>query len=264
MQRRSPQSNTRGMRRLRREISSETLRGRQVQGRQETRSRLRVISHSLCSREAFIYSRGLAKRRLLVFLLTGAVVVLFCKQKSKVGRWGILFRFGLVWCVLVWFGLVFQDRVSLSNSPVYSGTCFIDSNSHWSMCLWLPNTRIKSVCPHCPLGMEFLKEVRKWSKLLHLRKASICRSQSGQGHHKNPQNQLTWAHRDPQTLTFQLGSLHGADLDLLRICYSCVARSSCGNSDSGSRGGLWLFCQLLGTFSSHWVTSSSFNTRGGA
>lgn len=108
MQRRSPQSNMRGMKRLGREISSETLRRRQVQGRQETRSRLRVISHSPCSREAFIYSRGLAKRRLLVFLLTGAVVVLFCKQKSKVGRWGICFV--LVWFGVFWFDLVWFSR----------------------------------------------------------------------------------------------------------------------------------------------------------
>lgn len=76
----------RGMRRLGRELSSEILRRRQVQGRQENSSRLRVISHSPCSREAFIYSLGLAKRRLLVFLLTGAVMVLFCEQKSKVRR----------------------------------------------------------------------------------------------------------------------------------------------------------------------------------
>lgn len=76
----------RGMRRLGREISSEALRRRQAQGRHETSSRLRVISHSPCSREAFIYSLSLAKRRLLVFLLTGAVMMLFCEQKSKVER----------------------------------------------------------------------------------------------------------------------------------------------------------------------------------
>lgn len=83
---RSPQSNMRGMRRLGREISSEALKRRQARGRHETSSRLRVIGHSPCSRGAFIYSLGLAKRRLLVFLLTGAVMKLFCEQKSKVGR----------------------------------------------------------------------------------------------------------------------------------------------------------------------------------
>ena len=49
-----------------------------------------------------------------------------------------------------------------------------------------------------------------------------------------PQNQLTWAHRDPQSLNQQPGSLHETDLHPLHICYS-VAWSSCGNPNSGSR-----------------------------
>jgi hypothetical protein len=39
--------------------------------------------------------------------------------------------------------------------------------------------------------------------------------------------------------------LHGTDL-----CYSCVAWSSCGTPSSVSRVCLWLFCRLLGPFSS--------------
>jgi hypothetical protein len=52
---------------------------------------------------------------------------------------------------------------------------------------------------------------------------------------ENPQNQLTRAHRDSQTLNRQFGSLHRTDLGPRHMCYGCIAWSSFGTLNSGSR-----------------------------
>ena len=58
---------------------------------------------------------------------------------------------------------------------------------------------------------------------------------------ENPQNQLTWAHRGPQRLNPQPGSLRETDLGPLYICDSCVAWASCGLS-------CFLLCSGYGGF----------------
>lgn len=63
---------------------------------------------------------------------------------------------------------------------------------------------------------------------------------------ENPQNQLTWAHRHLQRVYGHPGSLHGSDLGLLHICYSCVTCCSCETFNSERKGYLWLWCYLLG------------------
>lgn len=55
-----------------------------------------------------------------------------------------------------------------------------------------------------------------------------CRSQRNQvQHHKNPQNQLTTAHRGSQRMNQQLRTVHGTDLSLLHICQSYATLSFC-------------------------------------
>jgi hypothetical protein len=54
------------------------------------------------------------------------------------------------------------------------------------------------------------------------------------------------AHRVSQRLNCQLGTMHETDPGPLHIC--CVARSSCGNPNSESRGCLGLCCLLWDAF----------------
>lgn len=42
---------------------------------------------------------------------------------------------------------------------------------------------------------------------------------------ENQQNHLAWAHRDPQILKSQPGSLDGTDANPLNIYYNCVVYS---------------------------------------
>jgi hypothetical protein len=62
---------------------------------------------------------------------------------------------------------------------------------------------------------------------------------------ENLQNQLPWAHRGSQKLNHQAESTHGTDLVPL---YIWTAWSSCGTSNSRSRGCLWLCCLALDPF----------------
>lgn len=55
--------------------------------------------------------------------------------------------------------------------------------------------------------------------------------------------------------------LHGSALGPLHICYGCVPWCSCGTPNSASGRCLWLFCQLLGPFSSYWVALPSLDMR---
>ena len=72
-------------------------------------------------------------------------------------------------------------------------------------------------------------------------------SQGHQSHHKEIQEQLTWAHRSSQIPDPQPGGLHGTDLGLLHMCDSCVVGSICGTPNNGSRMSLvlWLALETL-------------------
>lgn len=61
-----------------------------------------------------------------------------------------------------------------------------------------------------------------------------------------------------QRLNQQSQSLLGSELGLLLICYGCTTWGFCVPTNSGSRWGcFWLFCLLLGPFSSHWFALTS-------
>ena len=62
-----------------------------------------------------------------------------------------------------------------------------------------------------------------------------------------------------QRLNWQPGCLQGTDQGPLQICYSCIAWSSFGTPNGQNKICLWLFCLLLGLFSSYWVASYSLN-----
>ena len=80
--------------------------------------------------------------------------------------------------------------------------------------------------------------------------------QGGQGHHNKP---IEWTSLGSQRLNWQSGGLHGSDLGLLHMLLFCTLVFLWDSQ--WKRECLWLFCLLLGPFSSYWVASFSLNMR---